>query len=160
MGEVYRLDPKGQRDGTTPLPTAVAVYPVWARAGRHLQGVRLDAARPGRPMHRHQRHPDREDECRRRARRRGQRRATHRLVSPARGPTGTGDVEPEPGHTPRRRPVPPQLSKTGRSEAVAPANPRGSTVTHPERYVQAALRRAVRHCRRRRWRRWRGREGR
>jgi len=41
---------------------------------------------------------------------------------------------------------PPQLSKTGRSEAVTPENPQGSTVTHPERHVQAALSRAARHC--------------
>jgi len=46
----------------------------------------------------------------------------------------------------RLKSSPPQLSKTGRSEAVTPENPRGSTVTHPERHVQAALSRAARHC--------------
>src|SRR5262249_35641597 len=36
----------------------------------------------------------------------------------------------------------PQLSKTGCSEAITPENSRGSTVTYPERHVQAALSRA------------------
>jgi len=46
------------------------------------------------------------------------------------------------GTLPQRYPasLPSQLSKTGRSEAVALENPQSSTVTHPERHVQAALR--------------------